>query len=420
MIVKVRRDRSGKFPLSNYEVCCPKEKTLFLLLLEFEQNVRNTVCLYIQNIHPGDKTIKRCHFFIKLYGMKRVVKQVLGIDVAQKELVVSAGRKHEDLSDELYATKTFANNHKGFSALLLWIRQRSSADVEVRYVMEATGVYHEQLAHYLSDQGKEVSIVLPNKISNYMRTLDVKTVTDKTAADAIAQFSLERKLDKWTKPKVIYRDMRQLTRERDQIVQERTLVKNQLHAEEAGAFPHASSVQRTKERIKLLDKQDKAVQKEIDDLINKDREIKSKVDIICTVPGLGKLTAAIILAETNGFDLIRNRRQLASYAGFDVKEKQSGTSVKGKPRISKKGNKYLRKALHMPALAAIRSDERSKSIFSRLVSKHGIKMKAAVAVQRRLLEMSFTLFKTQTVYDKEHLIKQTQQGEQVQNQRSGQ
>ena len=94
---------------------------------------------------------------------------------------------------------------------------------------------------------------------------------------------------------------------------------------------------------------------------------------------------------------------MASYAGLDVKEKQSGTSVKGKPRISKKGNRYLRKAMHLPALAAIRHDERFKAIFARLVGKHGIKMKAAVAVQRKLLEMIYTLYKTNKIYDPHYL-----------------
>src|SRR6185436_16002358 len=103
--------------------------------------------------------------------------------------------------------------------------------------------------------------------------------------------------------------------------------------------------------------------------------------------------------ETNGFDLIRNKRQLASYAGFDVKEKESGTSVKSIPKISKRGNKYLRKAMHLPALAAIRHDERFKAVFVRLMSKHDIKMKAAVAVQRKLLELMYTLFKKQIAYD---------------------
>ena len=101
--------------------------------------------------------------------------------------------------------------------------------------------------------------------------------------------------------------------------------------------------------------------------------------------------------------MIRNKRQLTSYAGLDVKEKQSGTSVKGKPRISKKGNRHLRKAMHMPALAAIRHDERFKAIFTRLVSRHGIKMKAAVAVQRKLLEMIYTIYKTKTAFDQDYL-----------------
>ena len=105
------------------------------------------------------------------------------------------------------------------------------------------------------------------------------------------------------------------------------------------------------------------------------------------------LTAAIILGETNGFELIRNVKQLTSYAGLDVREKQSGTSIKGKATISKRGNKYLRKAMHFPALTAIRYTDRYKAIFARGVSKHGIKMKAVVAVQRKILEMSYIVFK---------------------------
>ena len=75
--------------------------------------------------------------------------------------------------------------------------------------MEATGVYHESLAYYLDRKGCEVSIVLPNKISNYFRTLEVKTVTDKTASETIARFGLERKLDRWKRPKPIFKKLRQ-------------------------------------------------------------------------------------------------------------------------------------------------------------------------------------------------------------------
>ena len=111
----------------------------------------------------------------------------------------------------------------------------------------------------------------------------------------------------------------------------------------------------------------------------------------------------VISAVISFFCLVK--RQLTSYAGLDVKEKQSGTSVKGKPKISKKGNRFLRKALHLPALCAIRSNEKYKIIFIRLVGKHGIKMKAAVAIQRKLLEMMYTLFKADKKYDINHFRK---------------
>lgn len=369
--------------------------------------------LYIQNIQPGDKTrggFSLFHFIIlKSIGMKKTVKQVCGIDVAQKELVVSLGRMYDDLTLEIYAHKSFPNTSNGFVALLEWIKKLTNEAVEVGYVMEATGVYHESLAYLLHQQNRKVSIVLPNKISNYFRTLDVKTVTDKTASEAITRFGLERKLDNWKPPSPTFKKLRQLTRERDQLVQTRTAAKNQLHAEQTEAEPNKSSVARVKKQIAFLDKQEQEIKTEIAGLVNKDDSVKKKIKRITSIPGVGLLTAATVLAETNGFELIRNKKQLTSYAGLDIKEKQSGTSVKGKPRISKKGNKYLRKAMHLPALAAIRSDERFKAIFARLVSKHGIKMKAAVAVQRKLLELIYIVYKTENLYDKEYLKKTREQ-----------
>jgi len=334
--------------------------------------------------------------------MKSIVKQSVGIDVAQDELVVCIGRMYDNWEAELYAHKKFTNTDKGFAGLLNWVNTQTTAQVDIRYVMEATGVYHESLAYYLDEQGCAVSIVLPNKISNYFRSLDVKTITDKTCSQAIAQFGLERKLENWKRPKAVYRRLRQLTREREQIVQERTVIKNQLHAEQSEAMPYRKSIERIKQRIALLDKQDKEIQEELGAMLKEEQEVQSMVVILCSLPGVGLLTAAIALGETNGFELIRNKRQLASYAGFDVKEKESGTSVKGKPHISKRGNKYLRKAMHLPALAAIRHDQRFKAVFARLVCKHGIKMKAAVAVQRKLLEMMFTLISKKMNYDKDY------------------
>ena len=335
--------------------------------------------------------------------MKNLLKQVLGIDVAQLELVTCLARKYDDLSEAPYVHKTFVNSAKGFEQMMEWIKKLTDPCVAVNYVMEATGVYHESLAYYLKDQGQLVSIVLPNKISNYARTLNVKTITDKTASQAIAQFAIERKTDLWEKPSPTYKTLRQLTRERGQIIVERTMVKNELHAQKAEAEPNKSSLTRGKKRVELLSRQEKEINVEIAALIKTEEAVNSSVKLICSITGIGMLTAATVLAETNGFDLIRNKRQLSSYAGLDVKDHRSGTSVKGKPKISKRGNRFLRKAMHLPALAAIQHDERFKALFVRLVSKHGIKMKAVVAVQRKLLEMTYTIFKSNIKYSKEYL-----------------
>ncbi|MEO7393695.1 MAG: IS110 family transposase [Chitinophagaceae bacterium] len=337
--------------------------------------------------------------------MKKIVKQVAGIDVAQKELVVCLGRMYDDWMPELYVSKTFPNTAKGFVAFVQWVNKLSDAALPVRYVMEATGVYHESLAYHLHRQELEVSIVLPNKISNYVRTLEVKTLTDKTASEAIARFGLERKLDNWKPASPVYKKLRQLTRERDQLVQARTGAKNQLHAEQSEAEPNKTTLTRVKKQIAFFDKQEQEIKAELAILVKQNESVKKKVELITTIPGVGSLTAVTVLAETNGFELIRNKKQLTSYAGLDIKEKQSGTSVKGRPRISKKGNKFLRKSMHLPALAASRHDERFKAVFARLVSKHGIKMKAAVAVQRKLLEMIFIIYKTNKPYDKVYLKK---------------
>ena len=345
--------------------------------------------------------------------MRKVVKQVAGIDVAQKELVVTLGRMLDDFSIELFSYKVFKNNDSGVKLLVDWVNKLTDYEVPVRYVMEATGVYHQKLAYYLVDNGCEISIVLPNKISNYIRTLELKTITDKSCSQAIAQFGLERKLDKWAKPKSIYKELQQLTRERNQIVQERSVIKNQIHAEKTESEPNQKSLERMQARIRFLNSQEKEIKADITDIVSKDPDLKQVINNITTIPGVGELTAVIVLAETNGFELIRNKSQLSSYAGLDVKEKQSGTSVKGKPRISKKGNRNLRKSMHLPSLTAVKWDENFKNIYARLISKNGIKMKALVAVQRKILELIYILFKNEIVYDKEYITKNSAQTQMV-------
>ncbi len=335
----------------------------------------------------------------------KVLKQVLGVDVAQKELVVTLGRMNEDLSIDLYFHRVFRNKDTGFIALIKWLEKHAIENVKVQVVMEATGVYHQKFAYYLYELGHDLCIVLPNKISNYMRTLGNKTINDKTCSEAIARFGLERKLDTWTKPHSSYKSLQQLVREREQIVSERSAVKNQLHAENTEAEPNQNSLKRLKARIKFLNGQEKEIKSDISKCIEKDEALGSEIQNICTIPGVGELTAVTVLAETNGFELIRNKKQLASYAGLDVIEKTSGTSIKGKTRISKKGNRNLRKAMHLPALTAIKHVDVYRELYARLVSKNGIKMKGVVAVQRKMLELIYVVHKNKTVFEQDYEIK---------------
>jgi transposase len=331
--------------------------------------------------------------------MEKRIKQCVGIDCGLKELVAAYGVMDENYDSTILSNTQFSNDAKGFKKLFAWSKKLSDESGAVTYVIEATGVYHEQVSVFLHEQSCKVSVLLPNRANAFMKTLSVKTVNDKVSAQVLAQMGIEKKLDTWQPPEKVYKELRQLTREKDQLIGEQTQVKNQLHAETSGAWPNKSSIKRIQQRIRFLSKQIEEIEKEITVMIEKQPWLNGKIKKVCTIKGVGFATAVTVIAETNGFNLIRNKKQLVSYAGLDVITKDSGISVKSKPRISRKGNKYLRKCLHYPALAAIRSSDRMKTLFVRLGSKHGIKMKAAVAVQRKLLELIYLLWKKNEEFD---------------------
>jgi transposase len=183
------------------------------------------------------------------------------------------------------------------------------------------------------------------------------------------------------------------------LIHEQTQNKNQLHAEESGAWVNKQSIKRIKQRLNLLERQLLDITQDISTIVDEHEWLKEKIERVCSINGIGLLTAATVIAETNGFNLIRNKKQLVSYAGLDIVEKQSGTSVHGKSRISKKGNSYLRACLYFPSLTAIRNTPGMKVVFLRLVKKHGFKKKALVAVQRKMLELMYVLWKKNEFYD---------------------
>jgi transposase len=333
----------------------------------------------------------------------------VGIDIDQKNLVVCLGRLSTQGQQELYAEKTFANSPKGFKALVGWVDGRTNPAVSVGYAMEATGVYYESLAYYLSELGLALSVIKPNKIAAYAQSLPAKGSNDVLAAQAIARYGLQTTLAPWKAPKPEYRQLKALTRERDQLVAETTAAKNQLHAYQNQGQLSPQSIARAQQRIQLLQDQQRQVEKQIAEVCKQSAELTQAVGYITSIPGIGLTTASIILAETQGFSQITSRRQLASYAGLDVMQKTSGSSVWTKPKISKKGNKYLRKALYMPSLSSAKHAPEQARLYKRLLAKYAIPKKAGVAVQRKMLELAYTLVKNKSMYDPHYHQKKMEQ-----------
>lgn len=334
--------------------------------------------------------------------MEKLMKQCVGIDCSKDELVSCFGYLTDQWQTVYKANQVFRNTDSGFKQLLKWSEKLADKNVSLCFVMEATGVYHEKAAFFLFDAGKQINVVLPNKAKHFAQTMKVRTVNDKECAKMLTAMGLEKQLDAWQKPDATFAHIKQLTRERQSVNNEKTVIKNQIHAEKHSAFPVQNSLKRMKKRIQLMDKQVVEIEQEITAVVEANTELHEKITKICTIKGVGFITAITVVAETNGFNLIRNSKQLVSYAGYDVVEKQSGTSVRGKSRISGKGNKHIRKAMHFPALTNVKYDTHHKALYTRLESRHGIKMKAYTAVQRKLLTLIYALWKKNECYDPDY------------------
>ena len=327
----------------------------------------------------------------------QILKQSIGIDVSKDELVVCFGSLNSELKQSVSTATSFKNSPAGFKSLVNWANKLADNNLSVWFVMEATGVYYENLAYFLSDNGCQLTVLLPNKIKNYIRTLDNKSKTDSLDAYAITLFGLEKSLKKWQLPDKLFKKLKELTREYSNIKSQSTQAKNRVHAKEHSHKPTAETLKRIKEQLKLYNKQLKEIQSQIEELVEQDVELYNKISNIQKIEGVGLMTIVTIIAETNGFELVESAKQLTSYAGIDIVHNQSGYSVR-KTRISKKGNGYLRRALYMPALSAAKYNEKLKQIYIRLVIKKNIKKIAVIALMRKLLLLIYTLWKKNVEY----------------------
>lgn len=333
-----------------------------------------------------------------------VLRQNVGVDIAKDSFVATYTSLLEGQELKHHSTKKFNNDKKGFDNFLEWTSKYQTADISESYTMEATGVYYESLAFYLIENERKIHVLLPNKVKKFGESLDVKSKTDEIDSKILGQIGVERKLKNWELNSVLYRSLKKLSREREQIIGERSILKNQIHAESHSAEPLKSTLKRMNSRVLSLGKHLKAIDKELCELVKTDSELSKKIDQILTIPGVGFVTAITIIAETQGFINMKNIKQLTSYAGLDVQLKESG-NWSGKPHISKKGNSRIRKALYMPSLSSIQYNKQYKAFYERVTPKKVNGLIALTAIQRKLLGLMYTLWKNDTDYDENYQSK---------------
>lgn len=312
-----------------------------------------------------------------------MIRYSIGLDVASQKINGCMIVVDSFQQIKVNATTVIPNNLKGFQLLLLWIKKhQKEKEVSLSICMEATGVYHENCALFLHEKGFSVSIILPNKSKKYIESLGYKTKNDEVDAKGLAMMAAQQKLKVWQPLVGFYYQLRGYTRHHQSLTEQKTALKNQLHAITYGMYSNKIVEKQLSKIIALIEKQITDLEDQIVQHINANPAIKTKVANILKIKGVGMTTIATILAETGGFELFENSKQLVSYTGYDVVENSSGLH-KGKTKISKKGNSRIRRCLHMPAFSVIKYKQNPFiNLYERTLDKHHIKMKSYVAVQK--------------------------------------
>jgi transposase len=311
----------------------------------------------------------------------------LGLDVSKDKLwaslLLDKSRKAK--------RKTVPNNPAGFKALGEWLAHHKIEKVHA--CLEATSTYGFPVAHWLHSHGHDVTIANPKQIKAFGESLMIRTKNDGFDGDIIARYCLERNPKLWTPPAPEIEVLQGLSRRMEALDQMRTQEKNRL--ETASAILKEDILA----HIKFIETQQAEILKKIHDHIDQHPHLKDQRDLLTSIPGIGKKTAAILLAEIGDLSLFSSARQLAAYAGLTPSEHSSGTSILKKPRLCKIGNSRLRKALFMPALASIQHNDVIKVFRQRLLDSGKPKIKVVGAIMHKLLRFAFGVLKSALPFD---------------------
>jgi transposase len=305
---------------------------------------------------------------------------VLGIDISKADFhgCLIQGKKQ--------AKNSFPNAPTGYRRLRTWLRNRGCTKVHV--CMEATGAYWLGLACALHEAGLDVSVVNPARTVHFARSQLRRTKTDRVDAEMIAEFCKTQKPDRWRPPEPEVLQLRGLLSYRAQLVGDKvrlTQMVSQIHVTKELQRLHAKQIKTLDASIAAVDKQLKSVAKAHETLYR-------QVQKLTAVKGIGVLTALQIIAKLP-IERLRNAKAAAAYVGLTPRERQSGTSVHGQPRICKTGNGSLRRDLYMPATVAMRYNPILKEFADRLKTRGKAAKLIVVAVMRKLIALAFTILK---------------------------
>jgi transposase len=314
-----------------------------------------------------------------------------GIDVSAKTLTLAVRK-----GTRSGKPRTFANSPEGHRSLIKALR---NAQVE-RLCLEATGQYHLDCAVALVDAGVQVMVLNPRAAKHFAEAMTTRTKTDALDAALLAEFAERMPFSAWVRPNDTVLALRSCARRIDALNAARTAAKNQLHAAEQSNLTPSVVLDDIKLSIGQYEAQIHTLRQHAQALIEAHSEIRADFQRLVSVPGIAAASAISILGELLVLPEDMRAKQWVALAGLDPREHQSGSSVSKKPRLSKAGNRHLRRALYMPALAAVRHAPNVRAYYLHLIEDRGLKkIQALCAVMRKLLHAIHAMLKTQTPFD---------------------
>ena len=316
----------------------------------------------------------------------------LGIDVAKKTFQVVLRRADKQRH------KKFDNTPAGFAQLTQWLEQQGEPRVQA--CLEATGSYSDALARYLHAQGQTVSLVNPARIKAYAQSRLVRTKNDQVDAGLIARFCEEAQPAAWSPPPTEQVELQALVRHLESLQGVHQQLRNRLTD-----GPQVEVVLKSlRTTLAQLETEMGEVEKQINEHLEQHPQLQEQADLIDSIKGISRLTAAKLLGEIPQLGHYQRAAEVVAYAGLNPRERQSGTSIKGKPRLSKAGNAQVRKILYFPAVSALRHNPLIKALGDRLRKRGLCEMAIIGAAMRKLLHLVFGVIKTGKAFDANHAL----------------